>query len=64
MNDIVEQLLSYLRGIWRNRWYAMVCAWLVCLIGWVVVLFYLINTKLQHEYSWTLRPSFVLYCKV
>lgn len=37
MNDIVEQLLSYLRGIWRNRWYAMGCAWLVCLIGWVVV---------------------------
>lgn len=37
MNDIIEQLLGYLRGIWRNRWYAMGCAWLVCLIGWVVV---------------------------
>ncbi|HRD48140.1 MAG: chain length-determining protein [Candidatus Competibacter sp.] len=37
MNEIIEQLLGYLRGIWRNRWYALGCAWLVCLIGWVVV---------------------------
>ena len=37
MNDIVEQVLGYLRGIWRNRWYAMACAWLVCMLGWVVV---------------------------
>jgi polysaccharide chain length determinant protein (PEP-CTERM system associated) len=37
MNEIIEQLLDYLRGIWRNRWYALGCAWLVCLIGWVVV---------------------------
>ena len=37
MNEIIEQLLGYLRGIWRNRWYAMVCAWLVCLLGWTVV---------------------------
>ncbi|QQS55331.1 MAG: chain length-determining protein [Candidatus Competibacteraceae bacterium] len=37
MNDIIEQLLGYLRGIWRNRWYAMVCAWLVCVLGWTVV---------------------------
>lgn len=37
MNDIIEQLLGYLRGIWRNRWYAMGCAWLVCVIGWIIV---------------------------
>ncbi|MDS4068026.1 MAG: GNVR domain-containing protein [Candidatus Competibacter sp.] len=37
MNEIIELLLSYLRGIWRNRWYALGCAWLVCLIGWIVV---------------------------
>ena len=37
MNDIIEQLLGYLRGIWRNRWYAMGCAWLVCVIGWGVI---------------------------
>lgn len=37
MNEIVEQTLDYLRGIWRNRWYALGCAWLVCVVGWVVV---------------------------
>ena len=37
MNDIIELVLGYLRGIWRNRWYAMVCAWLVCVLGWTVV---------------------------
>lgn len=37
MYEIIDQLLDYLRGIWRNRWYALGCAWLVCLIGWTVV---------------------------
>ncbi|MCB1766023.1 MAG: chain length determinant family protein, partial [Candidatus Competibacteraceae bacterium] len=37
MQEIIGQLLDYLRGIWRNRWYAMVCAWIICLIGWAVV---------------------------
>ncbi|HOW75484.1 MAG TPA: GNVR domain-containing protein [Candidatus Competibacteraceae bacterium] len=37
MYEIIEQLLDYLRGIWRNRWYALGGAWLVCLIGWTVV---------------------------
>lgn len=37
MNEIIEQMLGYLRGIWRNRWYALGCAWLICLIGWAVV---------------------------
>ncbi|HRF43133.1 MAG TPA: Wzz/FepE/Etk N-terminal domain-containing protein [Candidatus Competibacteraceae bacterium] len=37
MNEIIGQLLDYLRGIWRNRWYTLICAWIVCLIGWVVV---------------------------
>jgi polysaccharide chain length determinant protein (PEP-CTERM system associated) len=37
MNEIVEQVFDYLRGIWRNRWYALGCAWLICVLGWVVV---------------------------
>ncbi|MEZ5575233.1 MAG: hypothetical protein R3F44_06170 [Candidatus Competibacteraceae bacterium] len=23
--------------MWRYRWYAMVCAWLICVLGWTVV---------------------------
>ncbi|MEZ5578621.1 MAG: hypothetical protein R3F36_13150 [Candidatus Competibacteraceae bacterium] len=37
MNDIVELVLGYLRGSGVNRWYAMVCAWLICVLGWTVV---------------------------
>ncbi len=49
MNEIVEQLLDYLRGIWRNRWYTLGCAWLVCLVGWVVV------HKLPDQYQASVR---------
>ena len=37
MSEIVEQTVDYLRGVWRNRWYALGCAWLVCAVGWGVV---------------------------
>jgi len=37
MNEIIGQLLDYLRGIWRNRWYTLICAWIICLTGWAVV---------------------------
>ena len=37
MNELMGMVLGYLRGIWRNRWYALACAWLICVIGWVGV---------------------------
>ncbi len=37
MNELIDMVLGYLRGIWRNRWYALVCAWLICVVGWVGV---------------------------
>jgi polysaccharide chain length determinant protein (PEP-CTERM system associated) len=37
MQEIIGQLLDYLRGVWRNRWYALMCAWVICLIGWAMV---------------------------
>ncbi|HRD67132.1 MAG TPA: GNVR domain-containing protein [Candidatus Competibacter sp.] len=49
MNDLLEQILGYLRGVWRNRWYAMGCAWLICVIGWVVVF------KLPDQYEVSAR---------
>src|SRR5215470_16037040 len=38
MNAALEFILEQLRGIWRFRWTAMLVAWLVCLLGWTVVL--------------------------
>jgi len=37
MQEIIQQVLNYLRGIWRFRWYAMLLAWVIPIIGWVVV---------------------------
>lgn len=37
MNDIYQQVLSYLGSIWRRRWYAVAVAWLVCGAGWTFV---------------------------
>jgi polysaccharide chain length determinant protein (PEP-CTERM system associated) len=38
MQDIVEQIVSYLRGIWVHKWTALVLIWGLCLIGWPFVL--------------------------
>ncbi|MCF6257891.1 MAG: hypothetical protein L3J98_10430 [Gammaproteobacteria bacterium] len=37
MQEIIQQTLNYLRGIWRFRWYAMLLAWVIPIIGWVVI---------------------------
>lgn len=37
MNDLGTQVISFLKGIWKYRWYAMVAAWIAALGGWVAV---------------------------
>ena len=37
MRELYEQLLTYLGGIWRYRWFMMLVIWLVCIVGWGVV---------------------------
>jgi len=37
MRDLYEQFLTYIRGIWRYRWFMMLVAWLVSIVGWGVV---------------------------
>jgi len=38
MEHALDFILQQIRGIWRYRGIAMLVAWLVCLIGWLVVL--------------------------
>src|SRR6516165_4428046 len=38
MNAAFEFILEQIRGIWRFRWTALLAAWIVCLVGWLVVL--------------------------
>lgn len=37
MNDVLNQLLTYIRGIWRYRWYIHLLAWPICAAGWYLV---------------------------
>jgi len=37
MNELLDQIVNYLRGIWHFRWYAMTLTWVLVLAGWVVV---------------------------
>jgi polysaccharide chain length determinant protein (PEP-CTERM system associated) len=39
MNEAVEQVLGYVRAIWRRRWVVLVTAWMVAVVGWVYVYF-------------------------
>jgi len=38
MQELLEQVLAILRGVWRHRWLALGIAWLVCLLGWGIIL--------------------------
>lgn len=37
MRELYEQILVYLNGIWRYRWFMMLVIWLACIVGWGVV---------------------------
>lgn len=37
MDDIIQQLINYLRGMWRRRWPGLAIAWIVGIIGAAVL---------------------------
>lgn len=47
MHETIEQLLGYLRGVWRRRWLIMGVTWLVCLVGWVWI--YLLENQYEAQ---------------
>jgi len=34
MHDLYEVLATYANGIWRHRWYMILLAWVISIIGW------------------------------
>jgi len=45
MQEILVQIYSHLRGIWKRRWPMLMMAWFICLVGWAFVL------KMPDQYS-------------
>ncbi len=37
MHDLITQVLSHARGMWRYRWRAMIVAWAISMVGWGAV---------------------------
>ena len=37
MQELIAQVFSYIWGIWRFRWLAMITAWVIALGGWLFV---------------------------
>ncbi len=37
MHDLIRQLVGYIRGVLRYRWWLLGTAWVVCIIGWPIV---------------------------
>ncbi len=60
MQELLEQLFDYLRGILRYKWIALLVAWIVSLGGWLWVAQipeqYLATAKLQIDSNSVLRP--------
>ncbi len=37
MHEIIEQVVNFLRGVWRYHWHAIVIVWIIAIAGWTVV---------------------------
>ncbi len=37
MEDLISDLLLYVRGIWKYRWYALGVSWMLAVAGWATV---------------------------
>jgi len=60
MEAMLRELLPHIRAVWRYRWQALVAAWLVAMIGWVMVMImpdkYEANTRVYVDTDSILLP--------
>ncbi|HHM05640.1 MAG TPA: chain length-determining protein, partial [Gammaproteobacteria bacterium] len=60
MNEILGQIIDYIRGTWRYRWFMFLAAWPICIGGWVYVQTlpdqYTASARVYVDTSTMLRP--------
>ncbi len=60
MYEVLQQVLSYLRSMWRYRWYALLLSWAIVMIGWYKVYqmpdLYSVSAKVHINTESILRP--------
>jgi polysaccharide chain length determinant protein (PEP-CTERM system associated) len=37
MKDVYQQVVALLYAVWQRRWQAVITAWAICFVGWVIV---------------------------
>jgi len=37
MHELIRQLVTYVRGVLRYRWWLLGAAWVICIIGWPII---------------------------
>ncbi|MFZ5834644.1 MAG: XrtA system polysaccharide chain length determinant [Pseudomonadota bacterium] len=47
MNEIITEVLSYAKAMWRYRWLSLIIAWAVSITGWIFVI--LLPDKFESE---------------
>ena len=38
MRELLVEIIMWIRAAWRYRWYSMLAAWLICIVGWSAVM--------------------------
>ena len=60
MYEVLLEVLSYLRSMWRYRWYALVFSWCIVLVGWYKVYqmpdIYTVKSRIHINTNSVLRP--------
>ena len=60
MRDQLIMILTYARGMWRYRWYALILTWIICLSGWIWIYtlpdVYKATTRVQVDTQSALTP--------
>ncbi|MBL3526984.1 MAG: chain length-determining protein [gamma proteobacterium endosymbiont of Lamellibrachia anaximandri] len=60
MKDLINIIKNQIRSAWRYRWYAMIAAWLIAIVGWAAVFVmpdkYESNARVFVDTETVLRP--------
>ena len=60
MDQVLQQVLGYAKAAWYRRWWGVVVAWLVCIVGWTWVMMipdrYQASARVYVDTQTLLRP--------
>ena len=60
MYEIIQEVISHVRSMWRFRWYAVVLAWSIAITGWIGVYLmpnkYTVTSRVHVDTESVLRP--------